>query len=129
MTDKERLEEAKLMAEMLRVETRLPHDFPFDLVDWLVEQSERVQELEEEVERYQSGRNVAVITKMKMDVTQERNERLEKRVQKLEKENQRYSELLNKIRELCDIERPGHVKVNKIKLLLDAELYINEGDR
>ena len=46
MTDKERLEEAKLMAEMLRVETRLPHDFPFDLVDWLVEQAERVQELE-----------------------------------------------------------------------------------
>src|SRR5690554_962922 len=43
---KKRLEEAKLMAEMLRVETRLPHDFPFDLVDWLVEQAERVQELE-----------------------------------------------------------------------------------
>ena len=46
MTDKERLEEAKLMAEMLRLETRLPYDFPFDLVDWLVEQAERVQELE-----------------------------------------------------------------------------------
>ena len=43
---KKRLEEAKLMAKMLRVETRLPHDFPFDLVDWLVEQAERVQELE-----------------------------------------------------------------------------------
>lgn len=49
---KERLEEAKLMAEMLRVETRLPHDFPFDLVDWLVEQAERVQELEQQNKRY-----------------------------------------------------------------------------
>src|SRR5690606_8177935 len=49
MTDKKRLEEAKLMAEMLRVETRLPHDFPFDLVDWLVEQAERVQELESRI--------------------------------------------------------------------------------
>ena len=47
---KERLEEAKLMAEMLRVETRLPHDFPFDLVDWLVEQAERVQELENHID-------------------------------------------------------------------------------
>ena len=43
---KERLEAAKLMAKMLRLETRLPYDFPFDLVDWLVEQAERVQELE-----------------------------------------------------------------------------------
>lgn len=40
---KKRLEEAKLMAEMLRVETRLPHDFPFDLVDWLIEQSENTR--------------------------------------------------------------------------------------
>ena len=43
---KERLEAAKLMAKMLRLETRLPYDFPFDLVDWLVEQAERVQFLE-----------------------------------------------------------------------------------
>lgn len=49
MTDKKRLEEAKLMAEMLRVETRLPHDFPFDLVDWLVEQAERAQEYDREL--------------------------------------------------------------------------------
>lgn len=49
---KERLETAKLMARMLRVETRLPHDFPFDLVDWLVEQAERVQELERQNKRY-----------------------------------------------------------------------------
>ena len=46
MTNKKRLEEAKLMSEMLKVETRLPHNFPFDLVDWLVEQAELVQELE-----------------------------------------------------------------------------------
>ena len=52
---KERLEEAKLMAEMLRVETRLPHDFPFDLVDWLVEQAERVQELEKQNKRYREA--------------------------------------------------------------------------
>ena len=52
---KERLEEAKLMAEMLRAETRLPHDFPFDLVDWLVEQAERVQELEEDLTKYRNG--------------------------------------------------------------------------
>ena len=43
---KEQLETAKLMARMLRLETRLPYDFPFDLVDWLVEQAERAQELE-----------------------------------------------------------------------------------
>ena len=43
---KEQLETAKLMARMLRLETRLPYDFPFDLVDWLVEQAERVYELE-----------------------------------------------------------------------------------
>mgnify|MGYP001229624977 CR=1 FL=1 len=55
MTDKERLEEARLMAEMLRVETRLPHDFPFDLVDWLVEQAERVWELERKIERYREA--------------------------------------------------------------------------
>lgn len=41
---------------------------------------ERVQELEEEKERYQSGRNVAVATKMKMD--------------DLEKQNKRYREAL-----------------------------------
>src|SRR5690554_810236 len=55
MTDKKRLEEAKLMAKMLRVETRLPHDFPFDLVDWLVEQAERVQELEKQNKRYEQA--------------------------------------------------------------------------
>lgn len=55
MTDKERLEEAKLMAKMLRVETRLPHDFPFDLVDWLVEQAERAKELERKIERYREA--------------------------------------------------------------------------
>ena len=55
MIDKKRLEEAKLMAKMLRVETRLPHDFPFDLVDWLVEQAERVQELEKQNKRYEQA--------------------------------------------------------------------------
>ena len=49
---KQQLETAKLMARMLRVETRLPYDFPFDLVDWLVEQAERAQELEKQNKRY-----------------------------------------------------------------------------
>ena len=53
--DKKRLEKAKLMAKMLRVETRLPHNFPFDLVDWLVEQAERAEELERKVERYREA--------------------------------------------------------------------------
>ena len=52
---KERLETAKLMARMLRAETRLPYDFPFDLVDWLVEQAERVYELEQQNKRYKQA--------------------------------------------------------------------------
>lgn len=52
---KERLEDAKLMARMLRLETRLPYNFPFYLVDWLVEQAERVYELEAKIERYREA--------------------------------------------------------------------------
>lgn len=52
---KQQLETAKLMAKMLKAETRLPYDFPFDLVDWLVEQAERVQELEQQIRRYQEA--------------------------------------------------------------------------
>src|SRR5690625_1986501 len=90
MTDKDRLKNAKLMAEMLRVETRLPHDFPFDLVDWLIEQAEQKQSLETAVDFYQSALRDA-----------------DKRVQELEEEikthaphgrnytNEQYIELLN----------------------------------
>lgn len=52
---KQQLETAKLMARMLRLETRLPYDFPFDLVDWLVEQAERAQELERKIKRYREA--------------------------------------------------------------------------
>jgi chromosome segregation ATPase len=45
-------------------------------INWLIEQAERVQELEEI--------NIDAITQI--DVTQRRNEKLEKRVQELEKE-------------------------------------------
>lgn len=45
------------------------------LVRYAKEQAERVQELGEEVKRYQSGRNVAVITKMKMDELEQQNKR------------------------------------------------------
>lgn len=72
MTDKERLAEA------------------IDLVDWLIEQAERTQELEKTVERYQSGRNVAVTTKMKMD--------------ELEKQNKRYREALERIKDNIPLE-------------------------
>ena len=79
---KERLEKAKLMAEMLRVETRLPHDFPFDLVDWLVEQAEQKQSLETAVDFYQSALRDA-----------------DRRVQELEEENKRQQEALEEIEE------------------------------
>ena len=52
---KERLETAKLMARMLRLETRLPYDFPFDLVDWLIKQAERAQELEQKNKDYREA--------------------------------------------------------------------------
>src|SRR5690625_4528137 len=99
--DKERLEEAKLMAEMLRVETRLPHDFPFDLVDWLVEQAEQKQSLETTVDFYQSALRDAdrrvqeleqelhfcQVTKLSMDS-------VEKYTEDLKKQNKRYREAL-----------------------------------
>lgn len=49
---KERLEKAKTMAKLLKMETRLPHNFPHHLVDWLIEQAERAQELEQQNKRY-----------------------------------------------------------------------------
>src|SRR5690625_3439165 len=44
---KEQLKKAKVLADMIRKETRLPHNFPYELIDWLIEQAERAQELEE----------------------------------------------------------------------------------
>src|SRR5690625_1850897 len=102
---KERLEKAKLMAEMLRVETRLPHDFPFDLVDWLVEQAEQKQSLETTVDFYQSAirdadRRVQELENAnrvinKANVGSERaKERLRKWIDELEIENEHYREVL-----------------------------------
>ena len=85
---KERLEEAKLMAEMLRVETRLPHDFPFDLVDWLVEQSERVQELEDELQE---------LKKKLLTLTKENNQVNDELIDEFRK-NKRYWEFINNIK-------------------------------
>ena len=85
---KERLEEARLMAEMLRVETRLPHDFPFDLVDWLVEQAELVEKLEEEVDRLNGA--------LHFQLSEEniKNER----IRKLHRQNRRYLEAIEDIK-------------------------------
>ena len=38
---KEQLEKSKLLADMIRKETRLPHNFPYELIDWLIEQAEQ----------------------------------------------------------------------------------------
>ena len=38
---KEQLEKSKLLADMIKKETRLPHNFPFELIDWLIEQAEQ----------------------------------------------------------------------------------------
>src|SRR5690625_5143125 len=43
---KEQLKKAKVLADMVRKETRLPHNFPYELIDWLIEQAEKAQELE-----------------------------------------------------------------------------------
>lgn len=88
---KERLEEARLMAEMLRVETRLPHDFPFDLVDWLVEQAERAQELEEEL----YGNDMQMGYKHMYGVCN-------RDYAKLLEQNKRYREVLKNIYELAE---------------------------
>lgn len=77
---KERLESLKRNREWTEATGGKFYTVDSDDYKWLIEQAERVQELEEEVERYQSGRNVAVITKMKMD--------------ELEKQNKRYREAL-----------------------------------
>ena len=62
----------------------------FDLteedIEWLIEQAERVQELEEEKERYQSGRNVAVKTKMKMDELEKQNKRYREAIEYIQRE-------------------------------------------
>ena len=87
---KERLEAAKLMAKMLRVETRLPHDFPFDLVDWLVEQAERVQELEEENKRIRQMKYHEAYEQGKFDT----NMKVWYEVPKLEQQIRRYREAL-----------------------------------
>lgn len=100
MTDKKRLEEAKRMAEMLRVETRLPHDFPFDLVDWLVEQAERVYELEsdsynahlerlldrkeQEIERYREAINSIIEKVMLLGTNEEVYEAIQDAIKVLE---------------------------------------------
>ena len=46
----------------------------------------RVQELEEKRERYQSGRNVAVATKMKMDDLEEQNKRYRETIKSVRSE-------------------------------------------
>ena len=33
---KEQLKKAKVLADMIRKETRLPHNFPYELIDWLI---------------------------------------------------------------------------------------------
>ena len=101
---KERLEKAKLMAEMLRVETRLPHDFPFDLVDWLVEQAEQKQSLETAVDFYQSALRDAdrrvqeleeLLTQIKYD--KEAHIALSEKYLKKQLQNKRYREALEYI--------------------------------
>ena len=76
-------------------------------IEWLIEQAERVQKLEE----------IKSDAIRQIDVTQRRNERLEKRVQELEEdskdakfaidmlqaENQRYKQALEDIRRILDL--------------------------
>lgn len=69
---------------------------------------ERVQELEEERERYQSGRNVAVATKMKKD--------------DLEKQNKRYREAINYVMKA----KSSHYNNDLDNALDDIKYVINE---
>ena len=78
MTGKERLERIIQM----QYDGYTIWDMSEDDLVWLIEQAERVQELEEEKERYQSGRNIAVKTKIRMD--------------NLEKQNKRYREAIER---------------------------------
>src|SRR5690625_4059788 len=52
---KEQLKKAKVLADMIRKETRLPHNFPYELIDWLIEQAELVEELEQQNKRYREA--------------------------------------------------------------------------
>ena len=67
MTDKERLEEIKEEVESLRgdmyvhsIETETSADIILDDMEWLIEQAQRVQELEEENKRYREGIKLAM---------------------------------------------------------------------
>lgn len=104
---KERLETAKLMAKMLRTETRLPHDFPFDLIDWLVEQAERVYELESD----------------------SYNAHLERLLDRKEQEIERYREMIDQIKNNIPLEfnlsSEYEAKKNVIRLM-NIDNLVNE---
>src|SRR5690625_2699690 len=78
---KDQLEKSKVLADMIRKETRLPHNFPYELIDWLIEQAERVQELESEYKVRQV-------------------EYLEEHIDRLELQNKRYRELIKKMKRM-----------------------------
>jgi len=48
---KEQLKKAKVLADMIRKETRLPHNFPYELIDWLIEQAEQNERYREALEK------------------------------------------------------------------------------
>jgi len=87
VSDKERLEEVVENVVFLRGLTgALNAELPEDDFWYLYEQAERVQELEKEKERYQSGRNVAVKTKMKMDELEKQNKRYREAIEYIQRE-------------------------------------------
>src|SRR5699024_7562703 len=77
---KEQLKKAKVLADMIRKETRLPHNFPYELIDWLIEQAEQN-------ERYREA-----LEKIKKKISKQL-ERLDTE-KKLQKQNKRYREAL-----------------------------------
>lgn len=72
-----KLKEARMMARIIRLDTRLPHDFPFDLIDWLVDRAKLAKKLQDaEYSLSESYRQE------------------QQYVLKLEKQNKRYHEAL-----------------------------------
>lgn len=141
MTDKERLEEIRKHETIADNECgEYEHhkvDFYYEHVGWLIEQAERVQNLKE-------IKNNAI---NQIDVTQERNKRLEERVRDLEKnieqeynnhkdlesgllrQNKCYREAIERIKKYANdcidvgVEMNPHLVLEDIK---ELEEYYNE---
>lgn len=101
MTNKEISAVSSNLDEIKRKYMDYEYDYNLKKTDinWLIKQAERVQELEESIERWQSGRKIAVSTKIKID--------------ELETQNKRYREALETIEMVTEFKSEANEIANK----------------